>query len=354
MTLTDIGMITFPPELNTSSPQNATLDADGEYSSYILKIPKTGTLKKICVLVGTVTTADPINIRIETVSSGYPSGSLYTDGATGQIASPSSDTAYWVALNGSTGVSVTANDQIAIRAQLDYTDGNLNINGSNRFLGSYGAYPYRALYLGGVSSKSAGYLLVSLEYDGEILFVPDMGMAKYSSVSFKSDSTTKYIGNLITMPVGARAIGISGILDADAAVDLILYDDSSIDIDFSTPLASVSLNADDRGSASASVFRVRFPSPVELIKGRSYRVVAKPTTTTEIGLVYLTVLDDGALKGIDALPMGQDCVYTSSDAAPDEESDWTQDTTKRAALSLMIDQIDIPAGGGACASIAVI
>lgn len=353
MTLTSIGHVVMPLEMKGTSVNQYILDADGEYVSAVFRIPKTGTLKKVCVCVGSISSPDTILVRLETVSGTHPSGTLYATGASGSIESPTQGTMYWVALNGSTGVSVTAGDLVALKMSLDYVDGYVRIEMNNTALSTGASFPYLANYLGGSSTVATISPMLSLQY-GEIISIYGMAACQHATESFGDESEPALVGNMIKFPFGCRVTGVALVADIDYAANIILYDSSTADADFSTPLATLTIDPTARGYSSAYTHRYMFTSPITLTKDLWYRIVLAPTTADVVGLGVSTFLDDGSLHGIDAVPMGQNCVYTSANASPGEEADWAQDDTKRAMIALVVDQIDIPAGGGACASIAVI
>ena len=346
MTFTSVGALVVPHDIRYTNLLTQTLDAEGEYVAFIMHIPKTGTLKKVCVGIGTVTTADPVEVRIETVSSGAPSGTLYATDSAGVISSPSVNTMYWVAINGATGISVTAGDLVAIKFILTYTDGNLLINFQNYMFFPTSSIPYASTYLGGSAAKVTANPNISFEYSDGIFACSTAICCTNTTTTLNNTSNPNRIGNMFKFPFGVGAIGFVGMIDADDNVDVILYDSSDDDPDFSTPLATVSLDSTTRGATSLYQQRVLFPSTIFLDKDKWYRIAVVPTTANNVGHNCTVFLDDGALHGIDAAPFGQNCIYTSCNGAPDAEADWTQDDTKRSSLALIIDQIDIPAAGG--------
>ena len=349
MSMTAFGGIMELPKLiyGVGMQSGAILDAANEYVSFIIKFPKSGTLKKIGFHTGTVTTADTINVRIETVSDsdGLPTGTLYDANGTGSQADPEAQTVYWVPINGSSGISVTKGDIVAIKFLLDYVDGNLVIwyVVSNFNITNHASFPYVVTYLGGASSKVVSMALpLALEYDGEIVPLPNAFLhAAAAADTFKSDSTPNHRGLAITPPFACRAVGVWAYLDIDAAADLVLFGS-----DGATALQTISLpDPDIRGSTSAAPQYYLFTTAQNLVKGSKYRIVLRPATTTNVSGQYNSFTDDGALKAIDQMPLGQSAVYTTCNGTPANEASWTDDATKRACMGLLIDAVDIPTGG---------
>lgn len=339
----ELPKLTFAVGMQTGS----TLDAVGEYVAFIIKIPKTGTLKKIGFHTGTVTTADTINVRIETVSDsdGLPTGTLYDASGTGSQESPSAQTAYWVAINGSSGISVTKGDIVAIKFILDYVDGSLQIWHTVSYVNvtNHASFPYVVTYLGGASSKVTSMALsLALEYDGEIVPMPNAILPASSSAdTFASNSNPNHRGLSITPPFACRAVGVWAYLDIDAAADLVLFGS-----DGATALQTISLpDPDIRGSTSAAPQYYLFTTAQNLVKGSKYRIVLRPSTTSNVSGQYNSFTDDGSLKAIDQMPLGQNAVYTTCNGTPANEASWTDDATKRSCMGLLIDAVDIPSGG---------
>lgn len=358
MTMTAFGGIIELPRpcfglgMNTGS----TLDAAGEYIAFIIKFPKSGTLKKIGFHTGNVTTADTINVRVETVSDsdGLPTGTLYDANGTGSQESPSAQTAYWVSINGSSGITVMKGDIVAIKIILDYVDGNVQVwhTVAHYNITNAASFPYVVTYLGGSSAKVTSMAIaLALEYDGEIVPLPNAILPASSAAdTFASNSNPNHRGLAITPPFACRAVGVWSYLDIDAAANMVLFDS-----DGATALQTLALpDTDIRGSTSVAPQYYLFTTAQNLVKGSKYRIVLRPATTTNVSGQYNSFTDDGALKAIDQMPLGQNAVYTTCNGTPANEASWTDDPTKRACIGLLIDAVDIPAGGGACASIAVI
>jgi hypothetical protein len=339
----------FPPAvgiltLNT----NPTLDADGEFISFVIKFPKTGTLKKIGIRTSVVTTADTITARIETVSAddGLPTGTLYVANAIGSQESPASNTVYWIPINGSTGISVTKGDIVAIRISLDYVDGNMTLwtSVANIFPTTACNFPYITTYLGGTAAKVAASacLSVGLEYSDGITPLPGAMLINTASAStFANSSNPNYRGIKIVMPFTARCVGAWVYADNDADSNLILYGS-----DGATAMQTLAfLDPDIRGGTSNAMQRHLFETPQTLNKDSTYRLVIQPTTTSNVSISTITFQDDSPYYGVDQLPLGQNVVLTTANGAPANEASWTNDLNKRPIMGLILDAVDIPAGG---------
>lgn len=348
------GIMEFPPSIGfVGMAGSATLDADGEYLAWVFKIPKTGTLKKIGLHLATVAVADTINVRIETVddTTGLPTGTLYVADATGALESPGSGNGYWVAINGSTGVSVTKGDIVAVRLQLDYVDGNLVLwhSISNLSPTAVCGFPYLATYTGGTGAKLASSSIIStgLIYSDGIVQLPGaMFFSTVAATTFANNANPNYRGLKIVMPFTARCVGAWVYADSDAASNLILYGS-----DGATAMQTLAFpDSDIRSSANNTLHRYLFDTPQTLNKDSIYRLIIQPTTTTSVSISTITFLDDSPYYGVDQLPLGQNAVYTTANGTPANEGSWTNDLNKRPIMGLILDALDISTGSGGLAN----
>lgn len=352
MTLIDIGETVIPTPIGASGYVTSTIDADGEKIAFIFHLPRSGTLKSIGARLNKTTT-DTLTYRLETVdaATGAPTGTLYVADASGSVSVDAAGV-WWFALNSSTGVSVTDGDMVAFVLTQGSVPGNHAIYVSDSgFYRAGGSFPYYTQYMSAAWSKYPG-VMIALEYSDAIatpIGAVPLNTA-HTTAAYKTSTNPNIRGNLVRLPFGARLSGLCGFVDADYPCELKVYGS-----DGATVLATVSLDPDIRGLTSASAFIVKLSSPVTLVANTWYRVALKATDNGgNIALGYVDMATIGSYDGLDLLPLGTDCIYTACNGDPDEEADWSQTDERRASISLVIDQIDIPAGGGACASIAVI
>jgi len=333
----------------TASP--ALLNGSGKATAWIFKMPKTGTLKKICFYTGTVTVADDLAFRIETVdtATGDPTGTLYDANATGSQALVNTDDnkGFWVPINGTTGISVTKDDLVAVKCTISYVDGNLNVVRTVTNY-AYNAFPYVSDYLTGAWAKVYnGPPCISLEYDTGIVPIIGCLPAAYSTyTSVNSGSTPNYMGNRFQFPFSVRVVGFCFQLSSAAfyETEVKLYDS-----DGSTCLDTVTIDPDVRMNGMSVIGVFYFPTSHILLANTYYRIIVKPTTANLSYYPHFTVTDDGSYLGLDAAELGSNMHWTECTGAPANEASWTQITNKRMYISLIIDAIDI--GGGSSASV---
>lgn len=303
----------------------------GEKSASVFSVPKTGTIDRVIFKAGTVTTAQTLRAGLQTVdaTTGFPTGTAYGGMVAGTQAAPATNTLYEVTLG--TSATATRGDKIAMVVEFDATAGNLQIatQGCTRDLST--GFPYNCLYTTAWAKQGDGNCvpIVGVRYsDGTYEFVGSFLASVVTSTTFNSGSAADEIGNKITLNDAVRTNGFWWIGTASGDFDAVLYDAAN------NVVASVSVDKDlQRANGTASLFNLPWTAAAELPIG-TYRLVIKPTTTTNVSLVEYTVLNNAML---DSNPGGSDMVKTTRvDAGA-----WTDTTTAQVAfLGLLIDQFD--------------
>lgn len=341
-----MALVTFPlmavPAYIYSAQGNSTItpiDAAGELAAWVFNFPATGTLKKICFYTDSTTcTATQIDVEVQNVGAdGHPDGTLYATGATGVVSTPAASTGYWVAINSTTGISVTQGTLAAV--VIKWNNGSFGVvaGPSNSLLHDF---PYALSYLGSTWTALTAFGL-SLEYSTGIVQIVGAFPACLTSAT-TTISQTSHRGNRIRFPYKCRVIGTWVMVDADGSYDIILYGSDG----FTVLGTAAGMTGSYRGGTAILNQFLRFPTSITLEKDTYYRVVLKPTSATTIGFRYYDVVDDGAYYGLDAAELGQYCHYTSATATPTQESDWTNTNTRRLCIGLILDAIDIGGGVG--------
>lgn len=357
MTLVDVpGYIAFPFTLSHCAgvtPTTVTLDAAEEHVAAVMQVPRTGTLKKIgwrtstisspvgyTIKVSVETVADAIGIPVATSNAAkalYAAGSESAD-----ITSVTAATVYWTEINGSTGITVTRGDWIAVTVRLTaITSGNIIISAHTSNVLSPTGVTYVYTYLNTTSTAVATTPLFGLEYDTGIIPVAGAIPASLvAGVAYNSGSNPDRRGLKFQLPFGVSLAGVSLPIDQDVDVDAILYDSDEY-----TVLATATLDKDKRRAATEQGAFTLFPSSVSLSANLNYRVAVLPKDTTNITIRTATFTDDGAVTAISGLDGGANFVYTTFNGAPSAGSHtWTDSITVRPFISLLVDKIDI---GGA-------
>lgn len=323
-----------------------TIDASGEKAAFIFRVPKTGTLDKAEIKINAVTSAQAIKLSFQDVdtTTGFPDG---TADQYRVIASGSVSAAWMVpglmtsdGTDGGSKRSVTRGDLLALVIEFDSTAGNLDVAGTNSTTYLLNTDFYTAQFTAAWAKLTNRSPVFALKYnDGTYAFVggdnfPISGALPLTT-TYNSGSTPDERGIMFQFPFKCAVGGAWFVADVDNVADLVLYDS-----DGSTPLATCSLDPDVRGTTSGSPSFARFASDITLSAGTNYRLVLKPTSGSSIGIREFTI---NAAAIMDSFEGGQSIHHTSrTDAGA-----WTQDTSRRAFMGLLVTQLsdDVGAGG---------
>jgi hypothetical protein len=308
-----------------------TVDAAGEKLAGIFRVPKTGTISIVGVRSGAVTGSGDADVRLETVSltDGNPTGTLVGTTTNGTVTINAANTWYNATLT--LGAAVTRGDLIAV--VVARTTGNYGISSlSNTPFGAQ--FPYIDHFTASWA-KISTQPVFSLQYnDGSYGFTPSVyPYSLLTSTTYNSGSTPDERGLKFRLPAPVRVAGAWLYPDLDAAADIKLYDAAD------TELATLSLDPDVRiGTGYGSQYNW-FGASVSLSANVYYRLTLLPTSVTDISAMHFNV---NAAAVMDSLPGGQDFHHTERTNA----GVWTDTTTQRPFIGLILDGIDDGVGGG--------
>lgn len=363
MSITDISPFVYPANrsMHTESFDACTLDAADEFFVIVMTVTKTGTLNKIGWKSGTTATAAGfvLKISLETVAAalGAPVATtnagktLYAAGAeSADITSISASTVYYTAINGSTGISVTKGDRIAITFRMvSITSGAATIYWSQ--YGSAVALEmlnsnsiFTATYLGSSWVLRLQIPAITLQYsDGFCPLLHAYPICTLGNASYNNSTDPDRRGIKFKLPIGCRIYGVTCRVDLDGDASLIVYGSD----EYTAISGPHALDADQRAVNTVQDYTVIFPTAIEVTSETWYRIVLLPTSATNILIYYLTFTDDGATAGITASLGGSNFVYTYRNGAPSSgDHAWTDSTTIQPGINLLIDGIDTGAAAG--------
>lgn len=355
--------ILFPP-MNPVAYNLASsflLDATDEFGGFVFRVPKSGTLRKIGWRTGSITagTSFTLKISLETVSSsvGQPVATtnadktLYATGAeSADITSLSSNTTYFTAINGTSGISVTAGDLIAVTFRLTAVNGaSISIvrNGSSRPGYELTGLMMRDVYAFFYLNSAWMYINtnigpMALEYsDGfypvDACTVPPSTLGE---TSYNSGSLYPYYGLKFRLSYTARLSAIVPYVNLQANANLIVYGSDEY-----TELANITLDSNKQHAKAYGNHHVTLSSKLTLQANTWYRCILVPITSTSVGVLYADTTSDGSYNEFDAAPEGNNIQVTYRGTAPSSgEHTWTDIETRKLLWSFIFDGIDT--GGG--------
>lgn len=366
MTMIPVDRVLYPPYYTGShGGQGRTIDAAEEFCFSVIKIAKTGTLKKIGWRITAVSSPVlGVKVSVETCANteGQPVATtnagktLYAPGAESAEITSFTAGVRFDAINGTTGISVTKGDIATITFRCtSYTSGNVSVGQDTgaTFPGMPTLhFPYEGTYLNSTWAAYERYPGLILEYDDGFV----LGVPSYISVcptqttdTWSSSSNPDRRGLKFSVPYKCTLAGAYVQLDTDAELQIILYDSDEYTVMSGFP---ITINANQRPNNGGAWTFIEFPTEPTILADMDYRLVVLPTTTTSITSYYATPTGDGSFSGLSSMPMGTKCVYTTFNGTPTAGSHaWTDSTTSRHATLLEISNIiiDYPDAGNVTA-----
>lgn len=338
------------------------LDAAAEKAAWIIRAPKTGNLARVGFRTGTVTTGDTMKVSFQDVSgaTGDP------DGVVDQfrtVAIADVDDNVWIrtslitsdGTDGGTKRAVTRGDVFAVVVEFNaFVAGNLNVAATLGVIVARGPWlgsPCYADHFTAAWAKVAtGAPVLAIEYDdGTFAFIPGtlpfltVAVGAYASNSTPDEEALKFKLPASVSISGCWLFGGPGGNSGD--YDVVLYDS-----DGTTPLRTVSIDANQVPSVSTGGVMLMFTSSVTLAADTFYRISMKPTTTNTVALYNATHSSAHGVAILDQSSGGQNFHWSQrTDAGA-----WTDDTLRRPFVGLVIDGIDDGASVGGISRAAVV
>jgi len=307
-----------------------TADAAGEKVAYIIQVPKSGNIDRVCFRTGTITTGGNVTVSIETIDgTGAPSGTLWGTNTSivQNVLSANDDLWFEVTL---TAAAVVAKGDFIAVVITPVTGFNGDFSRMSSSPSSI--IPYTQNYTGSWVRGSQSPIGAIRYSDGSYGHVPGLlPWSTYAATTFNSGTTPDERGNKITVPYTCKVVGIwffkNTTLGGD--VDFKLYDIAD------AVLASKSVDGDIIGTVAlpTQTTAVYFGSEVLLMKGQVVRATLTPTTVTSMTLMegtFPTGLAAAAPSG------GAHQLTTRVDGGA-----WTDTATKEAAVGLIVSAIDV-------------
>lgn len=325
------------------------LDATADRWAVVFTAPKTGTLDKVRIRLGTVSIAGSSTVLVsfqdvdattgnpdgtEDQFRQIPNGSLTSNTSvlTGKITSDGTD-------SGSSR-SVTRGDLLAVVARIDtFTAADqVNINNISATTRCGGfVWHYVTENLSGAYAKSSTKTpQVSIQYsDGSYAEVVSCyPVITVGTQTYNNTSSPDEYGLRFQVPFPCKIGGCWLGIDADGDFDIVLYDSGG-----ATTLKSV--DKDNRSTTVAQVGHVLFTTEATLAADTTYVLSIKPTSATNLILSYVDVAD---VKEWDQYGGGQQW-YWAEDKDPATTADFATTTTRRPMIGLMVTAVDNGATG---------
>ena len=329
MTLVDVGPIQVPIAYRLSGGnwniQNLNvLSSEGNSTTYILSLPKTGDITSIGFRTGTVTTGGSIRITLEGVTSGgVADGTPIITDAEAIATIDDTDDNSWIDADFHLPISVNQGDLVAIKFTHIGDSANLALSNFSNL--SY-SFPYRV---------SGGTIIAALKYSDDIYY-PIPGVFPISGVasdSFDVQNTDidDEIGIKFRMPFNCTINGFWFSWGATANREIRLYNESD------TILTSQVFNSSVGTTAPGDDSAGYFPNTINISANTWYRLtqvlLEDPGTPSQVlGFTFPNLAVKNAAEG----NIADDFIWTSRQRG----GSWNDESLKLPTISIQIKEID--------------
>lgn len=360
MTIKSVSPVLFPHIRPLVAGHAFVLDLADEHFAFLGVFPRSGTLKAVAWSLSAVSSPDlTLRVSVETqaavigtpVATSDASKTLYAANAvSADIVNPSAGLLR-TEINGTTGISVTAGDRYAVVVRcISRTSGSVSVRyvqyGTADMMSYLGNSPVEILcygYAGGAGTYYVSTPAMVLEYSDGLApqthnLLPNITSA---TTSWNSGSNPDRRAMLFKFPdYSVRVAGAWVYVDADSDIDAILYGPDGYTV-VAGPYTINNLIRPANTSRSHYV-----PLNVSCNQNQWYRLALLPKSTTNIMSALYTYADIGAYDGMTATHEGLNVQYSVRNGAPSSgDAAWGDYDDQRMPIQLIIDGIDIPAGG---------
>ena len=361
MTMVSCGIVPWPTlpirqdlQSSTFGANNITVDSDTDRIAWVGRAPYTDTLTTLYFRTGTVTTGATFDVRIETVTNGRPSGTLFAANTNISVVVADGDDNVWKTATFTAAPSFTVGDEFAIIFVVDTAGATPNMQFAVQPSGTVsmsGTYPLCLQDAGAGTWASGIQAWEWIAEFGTLGVAPVPGLIPVTAggtiTSYDSASTPDEIALRFQVPFKCRVSGIQALLfniEAGGDFTASLWDAAG-DID-AEALAQTTEDGDVAISTTADgIMTFFFASPVTLTANTTYYAGIRADTANNIGLGEMsnsTVTNAmRALVGYNA-----QCYRGSRSWTAGTAGAWTDVTTTVPMIALILDQLDDGAGGG--------
>lgn len=330
---------------------SAVMDATGEKLAYVnVSVPRSGTITKVGIRLGTVTEEDTLSVSLQTVGTdGKPSGSNYGSSTAGTVTFADTDdnTTQEVTL-GTPATAVVGNVIAVVIAWNSYADGNLQINSAGSGGGNVNVIPTTYHNSGAGYVRTSGSPMLYLYYsdDGGEYRIP-LGCippCAIAQLAIQSDTTPDEVSMKFTAPFDMRLNGVMwGALSeagSTATVTFNLFSNAA------TPLSLLTnttvFTHDGFPAAQAAVIGTE---PESLTASQSvYCSIFSEDATNNFSVTYMDV--SNVLHWGDFAPhIGWASRTRTTDGSPNGGPEWTDLSTRKPIGGVFFDQVTTSGGG---------
>lgn len=311
------------------SPTSSTIDATTTYGAAIFAAMPGKTITKIGWYSSAVSGSPVVDIKLETVSGGLPTGTLAATGT--ELTGQSISAATWYNHTLGTSYTVPTGAVTILAAVVRHVSGTSVTTNIRSGFGSWSSALPRPVY--GAAATTATLPIWCVEYsDGTIS--TSYPVVTSSAAAFTSASSPDEYGNAF---VPTSNVAVVGIVDAhrcnstSGTIRYRIYDDALNVLTTDSEL-SFTAGADFRASSgSTETHMIMLQSPIYLIAGRTYYITVA-ATSTDANVIYTYTMTFNSVAHRSAwYSVPYLCSRTNDTGA------FTTDTTKVEMIAPLID-----------------
>lgn len=361
MTLASVGQVHWPhpliqPTGNSSHAGSfVTFDSVNDRLAWVGNSPITDSLTTVYFKMGaTVTTGSTVDVRIETVSNGVPTGTLFGANTNVTVVVADTDDGVWKTATLTAAASINAGDEFAIVIVNSSGTPNMRFATFNIvFTGLVSRSPVCLQDTGGGTWAQAGvpFCWFTKWTTNSVIFLPYLCSIEQDATltAFNSGSAADEFALKIIPTFKCRVIGVSApIFNVQAGAD---YTVSLWPASSTTDGDALGQQAHDGELGSSTTTdghaECYFPSPITLTAGTTYYMGLRADTANNISIVELTTPSSitDSMKAVSPLQSTTMVKATRAWTAGSAGS-WTEAANSYIPFSIIIDQLDDGFGSG--------
>ena len=357
MTMVACGVSQWPRPLwnngttdSSGAISSITLDSTADQIAWVGKARFTDSLTKIYFRTGTVTTGATLDVRIETVANGRPTGVLWATGTNIGVAVADGDDNVWKTATLTAAASLVAGDEFAIVINSSSGTPNLALAATTTVFtgGGLGQYP---ILLFNSAGSFALLALRNLEWIAEfssagVKYIPGLAPVggAVTLTSYDNATATNERGLRFQVPFKARCIGaraVIGNIVAGGDFTISLWDATG-DTD-AEALGQFLIDGDATPSTTTDGYvEAYWEAPVTLSINTTYYIGVRADTANNIVLFECPTAETGQpATAIKAFPAESTELYLATRIwSGGTGSAWTTTTTTMPIIELIFDQLD--------------
>ena len=364
MTLAACGVIEWPRSeivANTvasgGGAGSATLDSTTDMVSIVCTSPITDSIAVIYFRTGVIPAGggDDVDVRIETVANGRPTGTLWNTNTNVVVTIADSDDNVWktATLTAAASITIGAEFAIVIRSSAGTPNIVLSLcNGSQLNVGIYPVYVWNTTGSDAVVPSTAHYEWIVQWTNAGIRYLPGLSPTNGGMTlsAFKSDDSPDEYALRFVPPFKCRVIGARLMIGniATAGSFIVSLWDSTGDTDAEALAQTVTIDSDFPSANTVDgLCEFMFDTQVTLTAGSTYYLGLRAESTTLITLFTAPTGGTGApanaIKCFASMSTNEYLAtrtWTAGTAGA-----WSDTTGTYPFIQLLIDQLDDGAGG---------